>query len=258
VPTPASDDAFAEVKSKVDLVKVVQEHVRLTKRNKDFWGLCPFHQEDSPSFKVNPQMQSWYCFGCERSGDVFTFVELIEKTDKRGALQLLAERAGVERLTVYRHFHDDTAMLAACSHRYFELNPLPDPSAWAGELDGRLVVALPGNPLSVLAGYELLVRPDPLLLLPALAEALDEPFADSSALPTYLVSQLAAEHGVQSTFKVLTGDPADEIVAYADTIDADLIVMGSRGRGAVTSALLGSVSHGVLHEARRPVLVARG
>ena len=96
MPTPSSDDAFAEVKVKVDLVKVVQEHVRLTKRNKDFWGLCPFHQEDSPSFKVNPQMQSWYCFGCERSGDVFTFVELIEKTDKRGALQLLAERAGVE------------------------------------------------------------------------------------------------------------------------------------------------------------------
>jgi DNA primase len=96
VPNPASDDAFAEVKAKVDLVKVVQEHVRLTKRNKDLWGLCPFHQEDSPSFKVNPQMQSWYCFGCERSGDVFTFVELIEKTDKRGALQMLAERAGVE------------------------------------------------------------------------------------------------------------------------------------------------------------------
>lgn len=93
---PATDDAFAEVKAKVDLVKVVQEHVRLTKRNKDLWGLCPFHQEDSPSFKVNPQMQSWYCFGCERSGDVFTFVELIEKTDKRGALQMLAERAGVE------------------------------------------------------------------------------------------------------------------------------------------------------------------
>ncbi|HEY4888710.1 MAG TPA: DNA primase [Candidatus Dormibacteraeota bacterium] len=96
MPPPASDDAFAEVKAKVDLVKVVQEHVRLTKRNKDFWGVCPFHQEDSPSFKVNPQMQSWYCFGCERHGDVFTFVELIEKTDKRGALQLLAERAGVE------------------------------------------------------------------------------------------------------------------------------------------------------------------
>jgi len=96
VPTQASDDAFAEVKSKVDLVKVVSEHVRLTKRNKDFWGLCPFHQEDSPSFHVSPQRQSWYCFGCERKGDVFTFVELIEKTDKRGALLMLAERAGVE------------------------------------------------------------------------------------------------------------------------------------------------------------------
>src|SRR6266567_4640812 len=99
VPVPSSansDDAFAEVKAKVDLVKVVQEHVRLTKRNRELWGLCPFHQEDSPSFKVNPQMQSWYCFGCQRHGDVFTFVELIEKTDKRGALQTLAERAGVE------------------------------------------------------------------------------------------------------------------------------------------------------------------
>jgi len=96
VPTLQSDDAFAEVKAKVDLVKVVQEHLRLTKRNKELWGLCPFHQEDSPSFKVNPQMQTWYCFGCQRNGDVFTFVELIEKTDKRGALQMLAERAGVE------------------------------------------------------------------------------------------------------------------------------------------------------------------
>ncbi len=96
MPQPSTDDAFAEVKAKVDLVKVVQEHLRLTKRNKELWGLCPFHQEDSPSFKVNPQMQTWYCFGCERHGDVFTFTELIEKTDKRGALQMLAERAGVE------------------------------------------------------------------------------------------------------------------------------------------------------------------
>ena len=96
MPQTTTDDAFAEVKARVDLVKVVQEHLRLTKRNKELWGLCPFHQEDSPSFKVNPQMQTWYCFGCERHGDVFTFVELIEKTDKRGALQMLAERAGVE------------------------------------------------------------------------------------------------------------------------------------------------------------------
>ena len=58
--------------------------------------------------------------------------------------------------------------------------------------------------------------------------------------------------------RLLRGDPADEIVAYADTVDADLIVVGSRGHGAVASALLGSVSRGILREARRPVLVVRG
>ena len=68
---------------------------------------------------------------------------------------------------------------------------------------------------------------------------------------------LAAEHGVDAKGELLAGIPADEIVAYADTIDADLIVLGSRGRGAIATALLGSVSRGVLHEARRPVLVVR-
>src|SRR5207253_3858227 len=91
-----SDDAFAEIKSKVDLVKLVQEQVRLTKRNRDFVGLCPFHQEDTPSFTVHPDKQSWYCFGCQRHGDVFTFVELIEKTVTRGVLRMLAKRSGVE------------------------------------------------------------------------------------------------------------------------------------------------------------------
>src|SRR6266576_4357355 len=138
-----SDDAFAEVKAKVDLVKVVHEHVRLTKRNRELWGLCPFHQEDSPSFKVNPQMQSWYCFGCQRHGDVFTFVELIEKTDKRGALQTLAERAGVELRKLspeQRERSDDRKRLLAMlklAAQYYEYVLWSSP---AGEPGRRLLV----------------------------------------------------------------------------------------------------------------------
>lgn len=69
---------------------------------------------------------------------------------------------------------------------------------------------------------------------------------------------LAKERGIEARTAMLRGDVVDEIVAYADTIDAELIVVGSRGHGAIASALLGSVSRGVLHEARRPVLVVRG
>lgn len=69
---------------------------------------------------------------------------------------------------------------------------------------------------------------------------------------------LAAEAGVEARGELLRGDPADEIVAYADGIAADLLVVGSRGHGSLASALLGSVSRGVLNESRRPVLVVRG
>ena len=79
---------------------------------------------------------------------------------------------------------------------------------------------------------------------------------DSSSLDEAQACAEAA--GVTGYARLLRGDPVDEIVAYADTVDADLIVVGSRGHGAVASALLGSVSRGILREARRPVLVVRG
>ena len=71
-------------------------------------------------------------------------------------------------------------------------------------------------------------------------------------------SEVAAARGVVARTKLLEGDVVDEIVAYADVVDADLIVLGSRGHGTLASAALGSVSQGVLHEAHRPVLVVRG
>ena len=70
-------------------------------------------------------------------------------------------------------------------------------------------------------------------------------------------AQLAEEHGVRATTVLLRGDTIDEIVAYADSRDVDLIVVGSRGHGAIATALLGSISRGVMRESKRPVLVVR-
>src|SRR6266516_2278368 len=76
--------------------------------------------------------------------------------------------------------------------------------------------------------------------------------------PLHEALEIAEEKGIVVETELLQGNPAEEIVTYADTIDADLIVVGSRGHGAVASALIGSVSRGVLHESRRPVLIVRG
>jgi nucleotide-binding universal stress UspA family protein len=76
--------------------------------------------------------------------------------------------------------------------------------------------------------------------------------------PLKEATEIAARRGLEIKMELLRGSPADEIVAFADTTDADLIVVGSRGHGAIASVLLGSVSRAVLHESRRPVLVVRG
>jgi nucleotide-binding universal stress UspA family protein len=69
--------------------------------------------------------------------------------------------------------------------------------------------------------------------------------------------EIAARHGLEAKTELLVGNAAHAIVAYADSVDADLIVVGSRGHGTIAGALLGSVSTRVLHEAKRPVLVVR-
>ena len=81
---------------------------------------------------------------------------------------------------------------------------------------------------------------------------------DSDWSPLEEARRLAHERAIHAETKMLRGETVDELVAYADTIDADLIVVGSRGHRSFASAVLGSVSRGVLHEARRPVLVVRG
>ncbi len=89
-------DSVDRVKDAADILEIVSAHTDLQQRGQDYWGVCPFHDERTPSFKVNPRDKLYYCFGCEASGDVFRFVEEKEGLDFASAVESLAERYGVE------------------------------------------------------------------------------------------------------------------------------------------------------------------
>ena len=89
------DDVLAQVRAASDLVDVVGDRVRLKKQGRRFVGLCPFHNEKTPSFSVDPNEGLYYCFGCRRGGDVFKFVEEVEGVGFLDSVRLLADRAGI-------------------------------------------------------------------------------------------------------------------------------------------------------------------
>lgn len=89
------EDAVAEVRSRADIVEVVGDVVVLKRSGRNFTGLCPFHQERSPSFNVNPERQIFRCFGCGEGGDVFSFVMKAQHQTFPEALKTLADRYGV-------------------------------------------------------------------------------------------------------------------------------------------------------------------
>ena len=91
-----SDDIIEEVRMKNDIVDVISGYVRLQKKGSSYFGLCPFHNEKSPSFSVSPGKQMYYCFGCGAGGNVFTFVMEYENFTFIEAVKYLAERAGVK------------------------------------------------------------------------------------------------------------------------------------------------------------------
>ena len=84
-----------DIRERVDIVDLIGSYVALKRAGTAFKGLCPFHKEKTPSFTVNPQRQSFHCFGCGKGGDVFTFVMEAESTDFMGAARLLAQKANV-------------------------------------------------------------------------------------------------------------------------------------------------------------------
>lgn len=95
-----SDEIIEEVRQNNDIVDIISQYVHLTRKGRNYFGLCPFHNEKSPSFSVSPDRQIFHCFGCGVGGNVYTFLMKIEGITFREALEQLAERANIQLPTL--------------------------------------------------------------------------------------------------------------------------------------------------------------
>ncbi|HTK33597.1 MAG TPA: CHC2 zinc finger domain-containing protein, partial [Candidatus Paceibacterota bacterium] len=92
-----------EIKARIPIEDLIGSYIKVEKSGKSYKARCPFHNEKSPSFFISPDRGGYYCFGCNAKGDIFSFVEQFEGLDFRGALKILADRAGVKLV------HDEKA-----------------------------------------------------------------------------------------------------------------------------------------------------
>ncbi|MDR1616701.1 MAG: DNA primase [Syntrophomonadaceae bacterium] len=90
------NDVIRDVEARISIVDIVGETVKLTRKGNRYWGLCPFHNEKTPSFTVNPDKNMYYCFGCHEGGNIFSFVMKRENMEFGEALEKLAVLAGVQ------------------------------------------------------------------------------------------------------------------------------------------------------------------
>ncbi len=111
------EEIINEIKYKNDIESVMAPYISLKRRGKNLVGLCPFHNEKTPSFTVYPENGSFYCFGCGVGGDVFSFVRQIENLDYIDAVKLLAERSGI---TLPQDGYDDS--MQKLKNTIFEIN----------------------------------------------------------------------------------------------------------------------------------------
>jgi DNA primase len=89
------NDKIAQVRDATDIVALISNYLTLKKAGKGFQGLCPFHTDSSPSFHVNPNTQLYYCFGCQKGGNVYNFLMEMEKMSFVESVEFLAEKAGI-------------------------------------------------------------------------------------------------------------------------------------------------------------------
>lgn len=114
------DELVEEIRSRSDIINVIGSYVRLQKKGNNHTGLCPFHNEKTPSFSVSPSKQMYYCFGCGAGGNVFTFLMEYENYTFVDALKLLAERAGVS--IPEREYSEEQKKQADLRGRLLEVN----------------------------------------------------------------------------------------------------------------------------------------
>ena len=116
-----SDELIDEIKNKNDIVDVISQYVVLKRSGRNFFGLCPFHKEKSPSFSVSPDKQIFHCFGCGVGGNVIHFLSKIENLNFRETIEMLAEKSGIELPTVEGEV--DSKLLQLKS-KVYEINQL--------------------------------------------------------------------------------------------------------------------------------------
>lgn len=116
-----SDELIDEIRSNNDIVDVISQYVTLKRSGRNFFGLCPFHKEKSPSFSVSSDKQIFHCFGCGVGGDVFRFISKIENVDFREAVGVLADRAGINLPTLGNAQDNELQKLKS---RVYEINEI--------------------------------------------------------------------------------------------------------------------------------------
>src|SRR5690625_3004183 len=89
-------EVIDQIRQETDIVDIIGEYVQLKKQGRNYFGLCPFHDEKSPSFSVTKEKQIFHCFGCGKGGNVYTFLMEIEGFSFIDALKYLSERTGVQ------------------------------------------------------------------------------------------------------------------------------------------------------------------
>ena len=114
-----SDELIDEIRNKNDIVDIISQYVILKRSGRNFFGLCPFHKEKSPSFSVSPDKQIFHCFGCGVGGNVFHFVEKIENLSFIETLDMLANRVGITLPTLENSADDKLIRLKS---RVYEIN----------------------------------------------------------------------------------------------------------------------------------------